>query len=288
MERQIASNNFKVALLVGAAVCMFTAFAVAIAWGFDSWYGFLIPILGIAYMIYGYSSSTKSIITLAHAKPVTRSSHRALYNIADNLSITAGIKTPQVYVIPDPSLNAFAAGATINQSIIGVTQGLLETLNRQELEGVMAHEISHIVNRDVRLSVLLFVLVGAMALMLNMMRFGGGGGRGRGGGYGFLLALAIGIPFYILTIFAKYAVSRKREYLADVSGAQLTRYPKGLASALQKIQLHGSSLKQAKKEVSHLFLSNPLKKKSFFGAFRTHPPLEDRIARLNAMEDAGY
>ena len=286
MERQIASNNFKVALLVGAAVCMFTAFAVAVAWSLDNWYGFLVPVVGITYMIFGYLNSTKSIVTLVHAQPVTRSSHRELYKIADNLSITAGIKTPQVYVIPDPSLNAFAAGAKINQSVIGVTQGLLDNLNRQELEGVIAHEISHIVNRDVRLSVFLFVLIGAMVLMMNMMRFGGG--RRGGGGYGLLLAFAIGIPLYFLALFAKYAVSRQREYLADVSGAQLTRYPKGLASALAKIQLHGSNLKQAKKEVSHLFLSNPLKKKSFFGALRTHPPLEERIARLNAMEDAGY
>ena len=292
MERQIARNNLKVAFLVGAAVVMFTVFAVAVVWVFDSWYGALIPVVGIAYMIIGYMSSTKAIVRLAQAEPVTRSSHRKLYNIVDNLSIAAGIKTPQVYVIPDPSLNAFAAGAKVDKAIIGVTQGLLDALDRKELEGVLAHEISHIINRDVRLSVFLFVLIAAMSLMLQMMYFGGGSrrssGKGGGGGYAMLFAVLIGILFYILAIVAKYAVSRQREYLADVSGAQLTRYPRGLASALQKIQTHGSTLKQPKKELSHLFLSNPLKKKSSGGFLRTHPPLEDRIARLNAMEDQGY
>ena len=288
MERQIARNNFKVTLLVGASVLMFLILGGLIVWAFDSWAGLLVPIVGIAYLIFGYFRSTKAIVKMTGALPVTRQSHRELYNIADNLSIGAGIKTPKVYIIGDSSLNAFAAGPTIEESIIGVTQGLLDHLDRQELEGVIAHEISHIINRDVRLSVFIFVLIGSMALMLDMFRFSGGGRRrGGGGGHAILIVFAVGILFYVLAILAKYAVSRQREYLADVSGAQLTRHPRGLASALEKIRLHGSSLRQSKKEVAHLFLSNPLKKQAS-GVLRTHPPLEDRINRLYNMERAGY
>ena len=288
MERQIARNNFKVTLLVGASVLMFIIFGGLIVWAFESWMGLLVPIAGIAYLIFGYSRSTKAIVKMTGALPVTRKSHRQLYNIADNLSITAGIKTPQVYIIDDSSLNAFAAGSTIEKSIIGVTQGLLDHLDRQELEGVIAHEISHIINRDVRLSVFIFVLIGSMALMLDVFYFSGAGGRRRGGGgYAILIVLVAGFLFRFLAILAKYAVSRQREYLADVSGAQLTRHPRGLASALEKIRLHGSNLRQPKKEVAHLFLSNPFKKQAS-GALRTHPRLEDRINRLHEMERAGY
>ena len=289
MERQIARNNFKVTLLVGVSVLMFIIFSGLIVLVFESWMGLLVPVVGIAYLIFGYFRSTQAIVKMTHAVLVTRSSHRELYNIADNLSIAAGIKTPKVYVIKDKSLNAFAAGPTIEESIIGVTQGLLENLDRQELEGVIAHEISHIINRDVRLSVFLFVLIGSMALMLEMVRFSFFGGRRREGGvYLILIAFAVGMLFYFLAILAKHAVSRQREYLADVSGAQLTRHPRGLASALEKIQLHGSALQRPKKEVAHLFISNPFKKKAFSGALKTHPPLEDRINRLHDMERAGY
>ena len=288
MERQIARNNFKVTLLVGASVLMFLILGGLIVWAFESWMGLLVPVVGIAYLIFGYFRSTKAIVEMTGALPVTRQSHRELYNIADNLSIGAGIKTPKVYIIGDSSLNAFAAGPTIEESIIGVTQGLLDHLDRQELEGVIAHEISHIINRDVRLSVFIFVLIGSMALMLDMFSFSGGGRR-RGGGnvYAILIVFAVGILFYVLAILAKYAVSRQREYLADVNGAQLTRHPRGLASALEKIRLHGSSLRKPKKEVAHLFLSNPLKKQAS-GILRTHPLLEDRINRLYEMERAGY
>lgn len=291
MERQIAVNNRKTWSLLLVLIVFFLIVAGAFTFFLEDYiWGALIFIIGLGYTFGVYKSALKQVVKLNHAVAVTRQSHRQLYLIVENLSITLGIKTPQVYVINDPALNAFAAGHSVNKSIIGVTTGLLENLNRQELEGVMAHELSHIVNRDVRVAMIAFALVAGIGIMAQLgIRSGAGrSSRRNSDGRVFLIMLVVGIAFYILAFFARLAISRQREYLADVTGAQITRYPDGLASALEKIGHYGSKLQHTNSSTAHFFLSNPVKKSFLTKLLSTHPPLEDRVARLRQLEGQGY
>ena len=291
MEKQIAANNFKTGLLF-ALVTLFFLITGGIIGLITEDYVWAAVILagGLIYTIATYNSASKQVINLNKAQQATRKSHRDLYLIVENLSITLGIKTPRIYVIDDPALNAFAAGHTVNKSVIGVTTGLLAALERRELEGVMAHEMSHIVNRDVRVATIVFALVAGISIMsyFNIRSGGGRSNRSGGGGAAILIIIAISILMIILAFFARMAVSRRREYLADVTGAQITKYPDGLADALEKIRLHGSKLRTASTSTAHFFLDNPLKRSFMARFFSTHPPLEDRIARLRRLNELGY
>jgi len=245
----------------------------------------------------GYYASDKIVLTISRARPATKDEFPYLYNVVEGLAIAAGLPAPRCYVIDDTAPNAFAAGRKPETAVICVTTGILEKLNRLELEGVIAHEMSHIKNFDVRLQTLVVVMAGIVALlsdwMLRSFMWGGGrrrGGRSRsgsGGAGGILilvgLALAVLSPF-IATII-QLAVSRKREFLADASGAMLTRYPAGLASALRKISADTEPLEAANKATAHLYIVNPLKniKGGVNKLFSTHPPIEERIAALEKM-----
>ena len=247
----------------------------------------VILIVGVVYTVATYRSAAKRVIKLSGAEEATRRSHRQLYLIVENLSITLGIKTPKIYIINDPALNAFAAGHTVDKSIIGVTTGLLEALDRRELEGVMAHELSHIVNRDVRVASIIFALVAGIGLMAYLNIRSGGGRSSRGNnGYVILIIIAVSILLAALATFARMAISRRREYLADVTGAQITRYPEGLASALEKISLHGSQLQKSSAATAHFFLESPVKSSFLTKFLSTHPPIDDRIAKLRQLEAA--
>jgi heat shock protein HtpX len=246
----------------------------------------------------GYYASDKIVLGISRARPVTKEVFPYLYNVVEGLAIAAGIPAPKCYVIDDTAPNAFAAGRKPETAVICVTTGILEKLNRVELEGVVAHEMSHIKNFDVRLQTLVVVMAGVVALLSDWMHrsfmWGGGRRRGRGksgsgGGEGVLvlvgLALAVLSPF-IATII-QLAVSRKREFLADASSAMLTRYPAGLASALRKISADTEPLEAANKATAHLYIVNPLKNLKGGGGinrlFSTHPPIEERIAALEKM-----
>jgi heat shock protein HtpX len=234
---------------------------------------------------------------MSKARPVTKEEYPYLYNVVEGLSIAAGIQPPKCYVIDDTAPNAFATGRNPENSVIVVTTGLLDKMNRVELEGVIAHEMSHIKNYDVRLQTLVVVMVGVVALLSDWMRrtFWWGGGRGRkssrekGGSGGAAIILALALIMAILSpLIAQlihFAISRKREFLADASGAMLTRYPPGLASALRKIAADKEPLEAANKATAHLYIVNPLK--DIGGAvnklFSTHPPIEERIAALEKM-----
>ncbi len=257
---------------------------------------FVLPILAAIFAIpsslIGYYSGDKIALTANRAHALPEDTGKEIHNIVENLAITAGIPKPKVYMIDSPALNAFATGRDPAHASIAVTRGLVERLDRSELEGVIAHELGHVKNYDIRFSMLVAIFVGFIAILSDLfMRatlFGGGRrGNSREGGNQIQAVLAIaGLILLILSpIIAKLiqlAVSRQREYLADSSGALLTRYPEGLASALEKIAA-GPALETAGNATAHLFIANPFKKKSFSHAFSTHPPVEERIKRLRAI-----
>jgi heat shock protein HtpX len=301
MYEQISRNKWKSAALV----VFFMAFIFLLTWFFEYVTGWgrgglvvaVVVAMGMAAI--GYYSSDKIVLGISRARPVTKEEYPYLYNVVEGLAIAAGVPAPKCYVIEDTAPNAFAAGRKPKTAVICVTTGLLSKLDRAELEGVVAHEMSHIKNYDVRLQTVVVVMAGVVALlsdwMLRSFWWGGGRRRGRrsggsGGAEGIFvlvgLALAILSPF-IATII-QLAVSRKREFLADASGAMLTRYPAGLASALRKISADTEPLEAANKATAHLYIVNPLKNLKGGGGgmnrlFSTHPPIEERIAALEKM-----
>jgi len=240
--------------------------------------------------VFSYWYSDKIVLKLHKAKVVVRAEHFDLWNAVENLSITAGLPMPKLYIIEDPAPNAFATGRNKDHAVVAVTTGLLAILDKNELEGVIAHELSHIGNKDMLLSTVVVVLVGFIALLsdffLRAQMFGNMRSRDNGGRAGAIL-LVIGIVFAILAplvaTLIRLAISRKREFLADASGALLTRYPDGLASALKKISSAPTPMRTANNATAHLFISNPFggKKKSLLHKlFMTHPPTEDRVRAL--------
>ncbi|MEX0930403.1 MAG: M48 family metallopeptidase [Candidatus Paceibacterota bacterium] len=276
----------------------FFLFVIAIGWTFSWIYNSSI-ILIIAVVIalvmnwVSYWYSDKIVLKMSGAQEVSATSHPDLYNITENLCITAGLPMPKLYIIPDEAPNAFATGRNPENAAVAVTQGLLRRLERAELEGVIAHELAHVGNRDILVMTVVVTLVGVVTLLsdffLRMTLFGGMGNNREGGGQFQLIMILIGIALAILSpivaMIIKFAVSRRREFLADASGALLTRYPEGLASALEKISSYQGEMKRANHATAHLYISNPFKgkagKQSFLTKlFMTHPPAEERIAAL--------
>jgi heat shock protein HtpX len=250
-------------------------------------------IFSVSMSFISYWHSDRIALAVNRAREVKHDENPELFHIVENLCITAGLPLPKIYIMEEAAPNAFATGRDKNHASIAVTRGLLQKMNRTELEGVIAHELSHIGNRDILVSTVVVVLVGLVALLSNwFLRFSfwGGGRRNRneqGGQIGAILAL-IGIILAILSpliaTLIQLAVSRKREYLADASGALLTRYPEGLASALEKIAADETPLRAANDATAHLYISNPFKGKKVSTLFMTHPPIKERIKILRQME----
>ena len=239
-----------------------------------------------------YFAGDKLVLAQSQARELAPGAEPQLRNIVETLSIGLGIAPPRIYVIDDTAPNAFATGRDPKHASLVVTRGLLDKLDRTELEGVIAHEMSHVVNRDIRVMLLVTVLVGTVALlsdwMLRSFAWGGGGRRGRdrgGGGIILIIALVLAILTPVVAALIQFAVSRQREYLADASGALLTRYPTGLANALRKIAADTEALEVANKATASLYIANPLKDapRALDGLFDTHPPIAERIRRLEAM-----
>ncbi|OGI88417.1 zinc metalloprotease HtpX [Candidatus Nomurabacteria bacterium RIFCSPLOWO2_01_FULL_33_24] len=249
-------------------------------------------IFSISMNFIAYWYSDKIVLKISGAKLINREENRDLWNIVENLSITAGLPMPKLYIINDPAPNAFATGRNKEHAIVAVTTGLLSVLDKNELEGVIAHELSHIGNRDILILTVVVVLVGFITLLsdlfLRMTFFGKRGGGNRDSGKLEIILMMIGVVLAILApliaSLIKLAVSRKREFLADASGALLTRFPQGLASALEKISQHSQKMEKANRAIAHLFIADPFgqnKKMGFIHKmFLTHPPVEDRVKAL--------
>jgi len=243
-----------------------------------------------------YWHSDKIVLRITHAQPIKKEDNPELYRLVENLCITAGLPLPKICILPEGQPNAFATGRDENHAVIAITGGLLEKLERVELEGVIAHELSHIGNRDILLGTVVVVLVGIIALVSNWflrITFWGGGLRRRDSRDSLgLLILILGLLAAVLAPIAasliRLAISRKREFLADASGALLTRYPEGLARALEKISSDQTPMKTANNSTAHLFISSPFKgeqRKSWFTRiFMTHPPVEERTRALRGMK----
>ncbi len=289
--QQIASNKRKTILLILGFIIFTIIFGYIISLFFD--FGLLG--LGVFLVIFGiityisYYNSDKIVLSLSNAKPVKKEDYPQLYSIVENLSIGLGQKIPKVYVMQDPAMNAFATGRDPEHSAIAATTGLLQALDKQELEGVIAHELSHVRNYDIRLMSLVTILAGSIAIIsdffLRSLIFGGSD-RKNSNGILIIIAIAAAILAPIAATLIKLSVSRKREYLADASGALLTRYPEGLASALEKISRH-PKLKNSSHATAHMFIENPFsgkKTRDFFSnLYSTHPPAQERIKRLRQM-----
>ena len=313
MWEQIRSNRIRSAVLVTgmALILLFLGFFIGLAIG--SWVvGLIIALLvwGIMTLI-AFFQGDSIILSMAHAKKITPADNQRLFDVVEEMKIASALeKMPDVYIIEDPALNAFATGRDPNHSAIAITSGLLQILNRDELQGVIGHEISHIKNRDVRLMSLLTVLLGTIVILAWyawMFAFLGaanqsgssssrnkrGGGGGGNGGIQIFVALIAILLAILAPIFAQliyFAVSRKREYLADASSALYTRYPEGLASALEKLSRSETQLKSANKATAPMYIINPFKKKgmSLSDLTSTHPPTAERIRILRSMAGGSY
>lgn len=249
-------------------------------------------VISIVMSLFGYYSGDKVALLTAKAKAITKEENPYVYRMIENLCITAGTPTPHVYIINDPAINAFATGRDPQHASIAITTGAIEKLENEELEGVIAHELSHVKNYDIRLMTIIIVLVGIIILLSDwFMRasiFGGRRSRNNEGSGGNILMI-VGVVFLLISPLIaqliKLSISRKREYLADASGALLTRYPEGLARALEKIEIENRPLINSSQATAHLYIANPFSggKKMFANLFSTHPPIEDRVKKLRAM-----
>jgi heat shock protein HtpX len=297
LYRAISSNK-RNSFFITVAI---TAFLIVLGYLLGTYWGSSYAGVAIAFLLAlvmslsAYYTGDKMVLAVSRAKRIEKQDAPQLFNVIEELSIAAGLPMPAVYVIDDTAPNAFATGRDPKHASVAITTGLLQKLNRDELQGVMAHELSHVGNRDILYATMVGILVGSIAMMSDffLRSFFWGGGRRRrsssdGGAVGVILivvAIVLAILAPICARLLQLAVSRQREYLADASAAKLTRYPEGLASALEKISNDKEVLEVANRATQHLYIVNPIKpfEKRAANLFSTHPPIQDRIARLRAI-----
>ncbi len=288
MYNQIEANKRKTVVL------MFGFFVLvgALAWILSKAYGNglfpIITIFSLCYVLWGYFASSKAALAMNGAKEIQKQDNPRLWRIVENLAITDGLPMPKVYIMNDPGLNAFATGRDPAHASVAITTGLLEVLEDTELQGVMAHELGHVKNYDIRVSMIVFALAGVVSLIcdifLRMSFFGGGDDDESSNNSLFMLLTIVALVLApIVAMLIQLSISRKREYLADATGALTTRYPEGLASALEKIRDGGSVMRKQNSSTAHLFFANPLKKGAISSLLSTHPPIDERIRILRGM-----
>jgi heat shock protein HtpX len=305
LQSQITRNNTNSIILL----LMFPLVLYALTWVFIYFVGgteeysqvdsanqgflFVFPWITVGVIIWfliAWASHSSMISRATGSAPLERKENKRVYNLVENLSITAGMKMPKVNIIEDESLNAFASGLSNSTYTVSLSRGIIEKLNDEELEGVIAHELTHIRNRDVRLLIISIIFVGIFAFLAEMffrgMIYGGGGSRKGKGGGAVLIGLALAVIGYLISLLFRFAISRKREYMADAGGAQLTKNPSALASALRKISGDPRIEAVKRQDVAQMFIENPQEKEnkrggfSFSSIFATHPPIEERIRLL--------
>ena len=295
LRQQIRLNRLRTVELMIVFGLVIAGIAGALYAIYGSGAAIAIAVVGLAWALFSWFFSSSVVATTTGARPVTKADMPELYRIVENMSIAAGLPaTPEVRLVDDPAPNAFAAGRDPAHTFVAVTTGLLQTMDKRELEGVISHEIAHVQHRDVRLMTLVAVLVGVIALIsdiaLRTLYFGGG--RRRSGGAADIVVLAIGLAGLILAPFAalliQMSISRRREYLADAGGAEISGDAEGLALALRKLADDPREIRDTSRSTAHLYIEGPLGKASglrsaFSGLFSTHPPLEDRIAKLEEI-----
>jgi len=288
---QSDSNTRKTYLLIS----FFLIFVIAVGWVFSQAMGssdilYIAVIFSTLMSVGSYWYSDKLVLSMSKARLVEFEDNKELYRLVENLCITAGLPLPKIYIIDDSAPNAFATGRDPQHAVIAVTSGILQKLERSELEGVIAHELSHIGNRDILLATVVVVLVGVVALLADyfkhMLFWGGGRDNDNKGGnlYIMILAILLSILAPLFAMLIQLAISRKREFLADADGALLTRYPEGLASALEKISSDQEPLEVANRATAHLYIASPFKGNKVSKLFMTHPPIEERVAVLRGMD----
>jgi Heat shock protein. Metallo peptidase. MEROPS family M48B len=290
MYSEIAANKRKTWFIIA----LFIAIIGALGWVVSNLYGnpsflYLAFIISGVYALIQYFLAAKIATAMNGAREVTKKEEPRLYRIVENLAITTGMPMPKVYVIEDPALNAFATGRDPKHAVVAATRGLLEVMDDDELEAVMAHEMGHVKNYDIRVMMIVFGLVSAIGfiadIIMHMFWFGSNDDNRPSHPIFIVLGIVAAILAPIVATLVQLAVSRRREYLADSTGALITRYPEGLARALEKIRDHGSATRRQNTATAHLFFANPLKGQSLAKLFSTHPPIEDRIKRLRKMAD---
>jgi heat shock protein HtpX len=290
MYSEISSNKRETWLIMA----LFVVIIGLLGWIVSNIYGspsflYLAFIVGGVYALIQYFAAAKLALAMNGAHEIQKRDNPQFYRIVENLSITTGLPMPKVYVIDDPAPNAFATGRDPAHAVVCATTGLIDMMTDTELEAVMAHEMSHVKNYDIRVMMIVFGLVSAIGLIadiiMHMFWFGGRDDDNNSPNPLFIvLGIVAAILAPIVALMVQMAVSRRREFLADSTGALTTRYPEGLASALEKIRDHGSAMKRQNTATAHLFFASPLKGKSIGKLFSTHPPIEERIARLRKME----
>lgn len=288
----IAANKRKTAMLIAVYIAFITGMVYFLRTVYG--YGIEFVVAASAFSVFmamvSYYSGDKVALAVSGAKPVTKETAPYIVNMVENLAITAGLPSPKVYVIQDPAINAFATGRDPKHASVAVTTGAMENLENEELEGVLAHELSHVGNYDIRVMTIVIIMVGIISILSDwfirsQFWFGGRDRGDRKGGNPALMIIGLVLLILspIIAELIKLAVSRKREFLADASGVLLTRYPEGLARALEKIGAQNRPMASANNATAHLFISNPFSAKKFTNFFSTHPPIEERIKRLRGM-----
>jgi len=285
MYSAISKNKRNTALIMAVFVAIIGVIGVLIGMYNDSYsLSAVIVVCAILYAVLQYFAAGKLAMAMTGAQEIQKENAPELWRVVENLAITSGMPMPKVYLIQDPAPNAFATGRDPKHAIVGATTGLLDIMDKRELEAVMAHEMSHVRNYDIRVSMIAFGLVSAIGVLadiaLRMMFYGGDNRKDNANPIVLAIGLAVVILAPLLASITQLAVSRQREYLADASGALLTRDTEGLAMALEKLQSYGRPMQKQTTSTANLFISNPLKPGFFSKLFSTHPPLEDRIARL--------
>jgi heat shock protein HtpX len=293
----VSANKRNSFFITAALTAVFVVLGYFLGKYWGSGYGgvFIAFLVALVMSLSAYYGGDKMVLGISRAKRIEKKDYPQLFNVIEELAIASGLPMPAIYVIDDTAPNAFATGRDPKHASVAITTGLMQKLSRDELQGVMAHELSHVGNRDILYATMVGILVGSIAMMSDffLRSFFWGGGRRRrsnseGGAAGaifIVIAIALAVLAPIFTKLLQLAVSRQREYLADASAAKLTRYPEGLASALEKISGDKEVLEVANRATQHLYIVNPIKpfEKRAANLFSTHPPIQDRIARLRAM-----
>lgn len=285
MYNAISANKRNTAIIMAA----FVGLVAAVGWALSAVYGntSIMPFViggALLYAIFQYFAASKLAVMSTGAREIQKADNPRMYRMVENLAITEGMPMPKVYIIDDPAPNAFATGRDPKHAVIAATTGLLEIMDDRELEGVLAHELAHVKNYDIRVSMIAFGLVSAIGvitdLAMHMIFFGGNNDNRNVPPQMIIIGIVVIILAPIVALLVQMAISRQREYLADATGAMTTRYPEGLASALEKLKTHSQPMRRQNTSTAHLFFSNPLKKGFMSKLFSTHPPLEERVERL--------